>query len=88
MALVLHLPMFVIAGTAALAIFVSSSASIANYLALGVRLDLPLLGWLLVGTFVGAWIGPRLSRILRDRWLKILLALVLLGIALRYFGVF
>jgi uncharacterized protein len=87
MALGLHLPMFVVAGTAALAIFVSSATSIANYLALGVRLDLPLLVLLLAGTLVGAWLGPRLSRILRDRWLKILLTLVLLAIALRYFGV-
>lgn len=87
MALGLHLPMFVIAGTAALAILVSSAASIANYLALGVRLDLPLLGWMLLGTFVGAWLGPRLSRVLRERWLKILLTMVLLAIALRYFGV-
>lgn len=87
MALVLHLPMFVIAGTAALAIFVSSATSIANYVALGVRLDLPLLVLLLAGTFAGAWLGPRLSRFLRERWLKILLVLVLIGIALRYLGV-
>ncbi|MCR4301366.1 MAG: sulfite exporter TauE/SafE family protein [Sulfuricaulis sp.] len=87
MALMLHLPMFVIAGTAALAIFVSSATSIANYVALGVRLDLPLLILLLAGTFLGAWLGPRLSRVLRERWLKILLTLVLSGIALQYFGV-
>jgi uncharacterized membrane protein YfcA len=43
MALLLHLPMFVVAGTAALAIFMSSAASISSYVALGVRLDLPLL---------------------------------------------
>lgn len=88
MAMILHLPMFVIAGTAALAIFVSSGASIANYVVLGVHLDLALLGWMLAGTVAGAWLGPRLSRLLRDRWLKILLTLVLLGIALRYFRVF
>lgn len=88
MALVLQLPMFVVAGTAALAIFVSSSASIANYLALGVRLDLPLLGLMLAGSFAGAWLGPYVSRHFRERWLRILLAGVLLGIALRYLGVF
>lgn len=87
MALLLHLPMFVIAGTAALAIFVSSATSIANYIVLGVRLDLPLLALLLAGTLAGAWLGPRLSRYLRERWLKILLTLVLFGIALRYLGI-
>jgi uncharacterized protein len=88
MALLLHLPMFVVAGTAALAIFMSSAASISSYVALGVRLDLPLLGLLLAGTFAGAWLGPRVSRHFRERWLRILLTGVLLGIALRYLGVF
>jgi hypothetical protein len=88
MALVLHLPMFVVAGTAALAIFVSSAASIANYMVLGVRLDLPLLGLMLAGTVAGAWLGPRVSRYFRERWLRILLTGVLLGIALRYLGLF
>ncbi|MBI3373861.1 MAG: hypothetical protein HY017_19215 [Betaproteobacteria bacterium] len=37
-------------------------------------------------SFAGAWFGPQLSRYLRERWLKALLALVLFGIALRYFG--
>lgn len=87
MALLLHLPMFVIAGTAALAIFVSSATSITHYVVLGVRLDFPLLALLLAGTFAGAWLGPRLSRYLRERWLKLLLALVLLWIALLYLGV-
>lgn len=84
MAMVLRLPMFIVAGTAALAIFVSSMASIANYLALGVRLDWDLLVPLLIGTFAGAWLGPIISRFLREHWLRILLVLVLLGIGLRY----
>jgi uncharacterized membrane protein YfcA len=84
MAMALRLPMFIVAGTAALAIFVSSTASIANYLALGVRLDWDLLVPLLIGTVVGAWLGPLTSRFLREHWLRILLVLVLLGIGLRY----
>jgi uncharacterized membrane protein YfcA len=54
----LHLLMYVSAGTAVLAIFLSSATSIANYVALGVRLDLPLLVLLHVGTLV----GPGLAR--------------------------
>lgn len=84
MAMFLRLPMFVVAGTAALAIFISSSTSIANYLALGVRLDWSLLIPLLAGTFMGAYLGPRLSRHFRDRWLRIVLAVVLLGIGVKY----
>jgi len=84
MAMFLRLPMFVVAGTAALAIFISSSTSIANYLALGVRLDWNLLIPLLAGTLCGAYLGPRLSRHFRDRWLKAVLAIVLLGIGVRY----
>ena len=42
MVLLLGLPMFLVAGTAALAIAVSSVSSIGNYLRLGVEFDVPL----------------------------------------------
>ena len=88
MTILLRLPMFIVAGTAALAIAVSSVTSIANYMRLGIELDLPLLSLLLVGTVVGAWIGPLLSRHLYERWLQGILCLVLLLIGLRYLGLF
>ncbi len=88
MTMLLGLPMFIVAGTAALAIAVSSVTSIANYLRLGIELDLPLLLLMLAGTVVGAWIGPRLSRHLHERWLQGILGLVLLLISLRYLDVF
>jgi uncharacterized membrane protein YfcA len=84
MAMGLRLPMFVVAGTAALAVLVSSSTSIASYVSLGVRLDWSLLLPMLAGTLTGAWLGPRVSRHFRDRWLRILLVSVLLGIGLQY----
>lgn len=84
MAMALRLPMFVVAGTAALAVFISSSASIANYVAMGVRLDWGLLIPMLAGTVAGAWLGPWASRHFRESWLRILLALVLLGIGTKY----
>ena len=84
MAMVLRLPMFVVAGTAALAVFISSSASIANYMVMGVQLDWGLLIPMLVGTAVGAWLGPRISRHFKESWLRILLAGVLLGIGVKY----
>ena len=88
MVLLLGLPMFLVAGTAALAIAVSSVTSIGNYLRLGVELDVPLLLLLLAGTVAGAWIGPRISRHLRERWLEGILGLVLLLIGVRYLGGF
>ena len=88
MVLLLGLPMFLVAGTAALAIAVSSITSIGNYVRLGVELDLPLLLILLAGTVAGAWIGPRLSGHLRERWLEAILGLVLLLIGIRYLGGF
>ncbi len=88
MVLLLGLPMFLVAGTAALAIAVSSVTSIGNYLRLGVELDLPLLLLLLAGTVAGAWLGPRLSRHLHERWLEGILGLVLLLIGVRYLGGF
>lgn len=88
MTIMLRLPMFIVAGTAALAIAVSSVTSIANYMRLGIELDLPLLFLLLAGTVVGAWFGPVLSRHLYERWLQGILCLVLLLIGLRYLGLF
>ncbi|HYQ70810.1 MAG TPA: sulfite exporter TauE/SafE family protein [Gammaproteobacteria bacterium] len=88
MTILLGLPMFIVAGTAALAIAVSSMTSIANYMRLGIELDIPLLLLLLAGTLAGAWTGPRLSRHLHERWLQGILCLVLLLIGLRYLGVF
>jgi len=88
MTIVLSLPMFIVAGTATLAIAVSSVTSIANYVRLGVELDLPLLLLLVAGTIAGAWLGPRLSRRLPERWLQGTLCGVLLLIGLRYLQAF
>lgn len=84
MSMVLGLPMAIVAGTAALAIFVSSVTSIGNYLRLGVELDVPLLVLMLVGTVLGSFIGPRVSRYFREAWFKTLLAIVLSLIGVRY----
>lgn len=73
---------------AALAIAVSSVISIANYMRLGIELDMPLLLLLLAGTVIGAWVGPRLSEHFHERWLQGILGLVLLLIGIRYLGVY
>jgi len=87
MSIVMRLPMFIIAGTSALAIAIHSISSIANYMRLGVELDYPLLAFLLTGTAIGAFIGPQLSKFLREAWLRGILCIVLLFIGLWYLGV-
>ena len=82
MSMVLGLPMAIVAGTAALAILVSSVTSISNYVRLGVELDVPLLSLMLMGTIAGSILGPILSRYFREAWFKSLLAIILFLISL------
>ncbi len=86
MSIVLGLPMAIVAGTAALAIFISSVTSIGNYVRLGVELDVPLLALMLIGTVAGSFLGPILSKYFREAWFKFLLATILSLISLRYLG--
>lgn len=85
MSIALGLPMTIIAGTAALAILISSVASISNYVLLGVRLDIPLLALLLTGTVAGSYLGPRLSKYMHETF-RAMLAAVLFLISIRYLG--
>lgn len=84
MSMVLGLPMAIVAGTAALAIFISSITSIGNYVRLGVELDIPLLALMLIGAVAGSFLGPILSKYFREAWFKALLAAILSLISLRY----
>ena len=88
MSIVMRLPMHVIAGTSALAIAIHSVTSIANYVRLGIALDFPMLGILLIGVVAGSAIGPVLSKHLPENALRAFLCLVLVVIGLRYAGVF
>ncbi len=84
MAAVLGLPMFVIPGTAAIAIIMALSVSIANFVARGAVLDWGLLVPLLIGALIGAQLGPMVNRRARNSWLQAGLAIVLIGIGLKY----
>jgi len=84
----MRLPMYLIAGTSALAIAIHSVTSIANYVRLGVTLDYPLLGILLTGVVVGSAIGPLVSKYLPENGLRAFLCVVLVVIGLRYAGLF
>lgn len=64
------LPMYLAAGTSALAVLVGMITSILSYLAAGVLVHWPLIGTQLVGIFVGSMVGPRTSQYIPDKVLS------------------
>lgn len=67
---VAELPMFLAAGTSALAVLISMITSIVTLISKGVQFDWALIGLELVGIAVGSVIGPRTSKYFSDVWLK------------------
>jgi uncharacterized membrane protein YfcA len=88
MSIVMRLPMYIIAGTSALAILIHSTISISNYIRLGIQLDLSMLAILVAGVVTGSTLGPMLSKHLPENGLRALLAGILVLIGLRYAGIF
>jgi uncharacterized membrane protein YfcA len=80
----LQLPMFIIAGTSALSVLIASLTSVGNYLYLGVQVDWVLALIELSGVIVGSALGPWVSRYMKERWLRFILAAVLLYIGIGY----
>ena len=79
------LPMFLVAGTSALTVFVGMVISIFTYMVVqGVQVFWPLIGVELIGIFVGSMIGPRTSKYIPDIWLKRLFVVLALYVGLRY----
>lgn len=84
---VVGLPMYVVAGTSAMAVFLSMFMSIISYIKLaGAAVDWALIGIQLVGIFVGSMIGPRTQKYIPDVWLKRLFVVLALYVGLRYFS--
>lgn len=79
------LPMFLVAGTSALTVFIGMVVSIFSYMALeGVVVDWGLIGAELVGIFVGSMIGPRTSKYIPDIWLTRIFVILAIYVGLRY----
>jgi len=65
------LPMYIVAGTSALAVFVSMVTSIFTYMFVkGTPIDFIFVGAELVGIFIGSILGPYTSKYIPDIWLK------------------
>jgi uncharacterized membrane protein YfcA len=80
----LQLPMFIVAGTSALAVLIASVTSVGNYLYLGSQIDWTLAAIELVGVVLGSLLGPSLSRYMKEQWLRTVLAVVLLYVGTGY----
>ena len=79
------LPMFVVAGTSAMAVFISMVTSIGTYITqAGAGMDWGLIGVQLVGVLIGSMIGPRTQKYIPEIWLKRIFVVLAFYVGLRY----
>lgn len=79
------LPMYLVAGTSAAAVFIGMVNSIASYMMLrGTPVEWSLIGAELVGIVIGSLIGPRTSKYIPDVWLKRLFIVLAFYVGMRY----
>jgi uncharacterized membrane protein YfcA len=79
------LPMFLVAGTSALVVLVGMIVSIFSYMVgKGVPIQWGFIGAELVGIFIGSMIGPRTSKYIPDKWLKIIFIVLAFYVGIRY----
>jgi len=82
---VVGLPMYLVAGTSALAVLISMIVSIFSYMVVKqIPVDFLMVGSELIGVFVGSIIGPYTSKYIPDIWLKRLFVLLAVYVGLRY----
>ena len=81
---VLKVPMFLVPGTSALSILITMVVSAGNYLSMGAQIDLKMISIEIAGVVVGSFVGPHLSKVLREKKLRILLGIILLYIGIGY----
>jgi uncharacterized membrane protein YfcA len=80
-------PMFVVAGTSAMAVLVSMITSIAGYITIAkAGMDWGLIGIELVGIFIGSMIGPLTQKYIPEKWLKIIFIFLAVYVGLGYFS--
>jgi uncharacterized membrane protein YfcA len=85
---IVGLPMYLVAGTSALAVLISMITSIFTYMVVKqIPVDFLMVGTELVGVFIGSVVGPYTSKYIPDIWLKRLFVLLALYVGLRYVSV-
>jgi len=84
---VVGLPMFLVAGTSAVTVFIGMIVSIFSYVVIkGTFVSWSFIGVELIGIFIGAMIGPRTQKYIPDIWLKRVFVVLALYVGLRYFS--
>ncbi|XPV74757.1 MAG: sulfite exporter TauE/SafE family protein [Desulfovibrio sp.] len=79
------LPMYLVAGTSALAVLVGMTTSVYTYMIVkDTPVFWPLIGVELAGIVVGSFIGPRTSKYIPERWLKLLFVVLAMYVGIRY----
>jgi uncharacterized membrane protein YfcA len=82
---VVGLPMYLVAGTSALAVLISMITSIFSYMVVQkVPVDFLMIGTELIGIFAGSIVGPYTSKYIPDIWLKRLFVILAIYVGLRY----
>jgi uncharacterized membrane protein YfcA len=85
---VVGLPMYLVAGTSALAVLISMITSIFSYMVVKqIPVDFLMVGTELIGIFVGSIVGPYTSKYIPDIWLKRLFVVLAIYVGLRYVSV-
>ena len=79
------LPMFIVAGTSALAVLISMITSIFSYMFVkSVPVDFVMIGTELIGIAIGSVLGPITSKRIPEIWLKRLFVILAIYVVLRY----
>jgi uncharacterized membrane protein YfcA len=79
------LPMFLVAGTSALCVLIGMIVSVFSYMVgKGVIIEWGLVMAELVGIFIGSMIGPRTSKFIPDKGLKIIFIVLAFYVGIRY----
>jgi uncharacterized membrane protein YfcA len=82
---IVGLPMYLVAGTSALAVLISMITSIFSYMVVKqVPVDFVMVGTELIGIFTGSLIGPYTSKYIPDIWLKRMFVILAIYVGLRY----
>ena len=80
----LKIPMYLVPGTSAFSILITSIVSVANYLKLGASVKWSFVLFEIVGVLIGSYLGPHVSHWLGERNLRIVLGLILILIGFKY----
>ncbi len=82
------LPMFLVAGTSALCVLVGMIVSIFSYMVgKGVVIAWGFIGVELIGVFIGSMIGPRTSKFIPEKVLKVIFIILAFYVGIRYTSV-